>query len=122
MAICAIESTLVSAGSNGPCRIATSSGCSTGWSFPTPSCSRATSGKCSSAADSSTYLLYPLGMRPVVALLSDFGSKDHYAGTMKGVILGICPEVTLVDITHDVTAHDVLEGALQLAASFKYFP
>ena len=61
-------------------------------------------------------------MRPVVALLSDFGSKDHYAGTMKGVILGICPDVTLVDITHDVTAHDVLEGALQLAASFKYFP
>ena len=44
-------------------------------------------------------------MRPVIALLSDFGSKDHYAGTMKGVILGICPEVTLVDITHDVTAH-----------------
>src|SRR6187200_1043320 len=61
-------------------------------------------------------------MRPVIALLSDFGSKDHYAGTMKGVILGICPDVTLVDITHDVTAHDVLEGALQLAASFKYFP
>jgi len=61
-------------------------------------------------------------MRPVVALLSDFGSKDHYAGTMKGVILGICPDVTLVDITHDVTAHDVLEGALQLAASYKYFP
>ena len=58
----------------------------------------------------------------MVALLSDFGSKDHYAGTMKGVILGICPDVTLVDITHDVTAHDVLEGALQLAASFKYFP
>ena len=60
-------------------------------------------------------------MRPVIALLSDFGSKDHYAGTMKGVILGICPEVTLVDITHDVTAHDVLDGALQLAASFSTF-
>ena len=43
-------------------------------------------------------------MRPVIALLSDFGSRDHYAGTMKGVILGICPEATLVDITHDVAA------------------
>jgi S-adenosylmethionine hydrolase len=61
-------------------------------------------------------------MRPVIALLSDFGTRDHYAGTMKGVILGICPEATLVDITHDVTAHDVLEGALQLVAAYKYFP
>jgi S-adenosyl-L-methionine hydrolase (adenosine-forming) len=61
-------------------------------------------------------------MRPVIALLSDFGSRDHYAGTMKGVILGICPEATLVDITHEVTAHDVLEGALQLAATYRYFP
>jgi S-adenosyl-L-methionine hydrolase (adenosine-forming) len=61
-------------------------------------------------------------MRPVIALLSDFGARDHYAGTMKGVMLGICPDVTLVDITHDVTAHDVLEGALQLAASYRYFP
>jgi S-adenosylmethionine hydrolase len=61
-------------------------------------------------------------MRPVIALLSDFGARDHYAGTMKGVILGICPDVTLVDVTHDVAAHDVLEGSLQLAASYKYFP
>jgi S-adenosylmethionine hydrolase len=61
-------------------------------------------------------------MRPVIALLSDFGVRDHYAGTMKGVILGICPEVSLVDVTHDITAHDVLEGALQLAATYRYFP
>jgi S-adenosyl-L-methionine hydrolase (adenosine-forming) len=61
-------------------------------------------------------------MRPVVALLSDFGTRDHYAGTMKGVILGICPDVTLVDITHDVPPHDVLDGALQLAATARYFP
>lgn len=61
-------------------------------------------------------------MRSVVALLTDFGVRDHYAGTMKGVILGICPEATLTDITHEIGAHDVLEGALQLAASYKYFP
>ncbi len=58
----------------------------------------------------------------MIALLSDFGSRDHYAGTMKGVMLGICPDVTLVDVTHDITPHDVLEGALQLAATFRYFP
>lgn len=61
-------------------------------------------------------------MRPVIALLTDFGSADHYAGTIKGVILQICPDVTLVDITHDIPAHDVMAGALELAVTFKYFP
>jgi S-adenosylmethionine hydrolase len=60
--------------------------------------------------------------RPVIALLTDFGTRDHYAGTMKGVALGLCPEATLVDITHDIPPHDVLGGALELAASYKYFP
>ena len=61
-------------------------------------------------------------MRPVIALLSDFGTRDHYAGTMKGVILNICPDATLVDITHDVPPHDVLDGSLQLAGAARYFP
>jgi S-adenosylmethionine hydrolase len=60
--------------------------------------------------------------RPVIALLTDFGTRDHYAGTMKGVALGICPDVTFVDITHDVPPHDVLTGALELAACYRYFP
>ena len=61
-------------------------------------------------------------MRPIIALLTDFGLRDHYAGTMKGVILGICPDATLVDLSHDVPPHDVLAGALELAAAYKYFP
>src|SRR5215207_7518451 len=61
-------------------------------------------------------------MRPVIALLSDFGTRDHYAGTMKGVMLGICPDVTFVDITHDIPAHDVTDGSLELAAAYRYFP
>jgi S-adenosylmethionine hydrolase len=60
--------------------------------------------------------------RPVIALLTDFGTRDHYAGTMKGVALGICPDAAFVDITHDIAPHDVLGGALELAASYKYFP
>src|SRR5213593_2864919 len=60
--------------------------------------------------------------RPVLALLTDFGTRDHYAGTMKGVVLTICPDATLVDISHDVPAHDVLAGALELAACYRYFP
>jgi hypothetical protein len=61
-------------------------------------------------------------MRPVIALLSDFGSRDHYVGTMKGVMLGICPDVTFVDVTHEIAPHDVLDGALELAAACKFFP
>jgi S-adenosylmethionine hydrolase len=61
-------------------------------------------------------------MRPVIALLTDFGVRDHYAGTMKGVVLSICPEATLVDISHDVPPHDVLTASLELAACYKYFP
>jgi S-adenosylmethionine hydrolase len=61
-------------------------------------------------------------MRPVIALLSDFGTRDTYTGTMKGVMLGIAPEVELVDLTHEIAPHDVLDGALQLAAAYRYFP
>jgi S-adenosyl-L-methionine hydrolase (adenosine-forming) len=60
--------------------------------------------------------------RPVIALLTDFGTSNHYAGTMKGVVLGICPDVTLVDIAHDLPPHDVVSAALELAASYRYFP
>src|SRR6266849_6584935 len=60
--------------------------------------------------------------RPVIALLTDFGTRDHYAGTMKGVALAICPDATLVDISHELPAHDVVAGALELAAAYRYFP
>ena len=60
--------------------------------------------------------------RPTVALLTDFGTRDHYAGTLKGVVLSVCPDATLVDIGHDIPPHDVLAGALELAACYRYFP
>jgi hypothetical protein len=61
-------------------------------------------------------------MRPVIALLTDFGLGDHYVGAMKGAILAACPEATLVDVTHEVPAHDVAAGALALDASYRHFP
>ena len=60
--------------------------------------------------------------RPTIALLTDFGTHDHYAGTLKGVLLTLCPEATLVDITHDIPPHDVVSAALELAACYRYFP
>src|SRR6185503_16303597 len=61
-------------------------------------------------------------MRPVIALLTDFGSQDHYVGALKGAILGLCPEAALVDIQHEVPAHDVAAGAFSLAAAYASFP
>jgi S-adenosylmethionine hydrolase len=60
--------------------------------------------------------------RPVLALLSDFGLHDHYVGSMKAAALSVCPDATIVDITHEIAPHDILDGALQLAASYRYFP
>ena len=61
-------------------------------------------------------------MRPVVAFLTDFGTRDHYAGVMKGVVLSIVPDVTIVDVSHDLPPHDLNAAAYELAATYKYFP
>lgn len=58
----------------------------------------------------------------MIALLTDFGLRDHYVGTMKGVIARICPDAQLVDITHDIDPQDIAGGALALAAAYAYFP
>ncbi|PYO26935.1 MAG: hypothetical protein DMD86_18800, partial [Candidatus Rokuibacteriota bacterium] len=50
----------------------------------------------------------------MITLTTDFGLRDPFVGIMKGVILGICHEARLVDLTHEVAPHDVLEGALFL--------
>jgi S-adenosylmethionine hydrolase len=60
--------------------------------------------------------------RPVLALLTDFGLRDHYVAAMKGVALGICPDAALVDITHEVPPQDILSGALELDAVVGYLP
>ena len=59
---------------------------------------------------------------PVIALLTDFGTRDHYVGAMKGVLVSVCPDATLVDITHEIEPQDVLGAALALEAAHTYFP
>ena len=61
-------------------------------------------------------------MAPVITLLSDFGVKDAYVAAMKGVILGINPDVVVLDITHEVPPQDITAGAFVLAAAAPYFP
>lgn len=60
--------------------------------------------------------------RPIITLLTDFGTVEHYAGAMKGVILGICPQVQLVDISHEVTPYAIPEAAFTLAQAWRCFP
>ncbi|WP_457638818.1 SAM hydrolase/SAM-dependent halogenase family protein [Persephonella sp.] len=59
---------------------------------------------------------------PIVALLTDFGLEDGFVGTVKGVIKSVNPDADIVDITHGITPFDILEGALVLNASYRYFP
>ncbi|MFQ5759153.1 MAG: S-adenosyl-l-methionine hydroxide adenosyltransferase family protein [Candidatus Bathyarchaeia archaeon] len=58
----------------------------------------------------------------VITLLSDFGSKDPYVAEMKAVILSICPETRIVDISHEIETFDVHMGAFILASAAPYFP
>lgn len=60
--------------------------------------------------------------RPILTLTTDFGLSDHYVGAMKGVVLGICPQAQIVDISHGVTPYAIPEGAYLLAQAYRYFP
>jgi hypothetical protein len=63
-----------------------------------------------------------LPRRPFVTLITDFGTADHYVGTMKGVILNINPEVEIVDICHQIAPYDIFEAAYALLQSYRFFP
>lgn len=59
---------------------------------------------------------------PLVALLTDFGTADPYAGVMKGVMAARCPGVQCIDITHAVAPQRVAQGAYLLRIAFRHFP
>ncbi len=59
---------------------------------------------------------------PIITLLTDFGTKDHYVGVMKGVILGISRSAQLVDLCHEIPSQDVRGAAYVIGTSYRYFP
>ena len=61
-------------------------------------------------------------MERIITLMTDFGTKDGYVGAMKGVILGINPHCTVVDITHEIPPQGVFEGAFVLGNAYRSFP
>ncbi len=58
----------------------------------------------------------------VIALMTDFGTRDYYVAAMKGVILQLNPRVTILDISHEISAQDLYHGAYVLRQSLPYFP
>jgi len=59
---------------------------------------------------------------PIITLTTDFGTADHYVGTMKGVILGIAPQARVVDISHEVRPFQIAQGAYVTAQACRFFP
>ena len=60
--------------------------------------------------------------RPLIALLTDFGERDSFVASMKGVILSIHPSVHLVDLSHQITSHQIQEAGYFLKSCYRYFP
>ena len=58
----------------------------------------------------------------VITLTTDFGTSDPYVAEMKGVILGINPRASIVDISHEVQPQSILEGAYLIGRSHRFFP
>lgn len=61
-------------------------------------------------------------MKSVITLLTDFGTADYFVAAVKGVILTINPDVSVVDITHEVPAQDIEAGAFTLLTCYRDFP
>jgi hypothetical protein len=62
---------------------------------------------------------HPLGL---ITLLTDFGDRDWFVASMKGVILTINPHATVVDLSHHVPPHSVEDAAYLLKSCYRYFP
>jgi S-adenosylmethionine hydrolase len=59
---------------------------------------------------------------PILTITTDFGTKDGFVGTMKGVIWRICPSAKIADISHEISPQNVLEGAFALWRAYSFFP
>ncbi len=60
--------------------------------------------------------------KSIITLTTDFGETDYYVGAMKGVILSINQNVDIIDLSHQVSPHDIYDGAFLLAQIYRFFP
>ena len=58
----------------------------------------------------------------LVTLLTDFGDRDYFVPSMKGVMLGINPQLRIIDLSHHIPVHNIEQAAFYLKACYRYFP
>jgi S-adenosylmethionine hydrolase len=61
-------------------------------------------------------------MPPLITFTSDYGLEDEYVGSVKGVLLGLCPSAVIIDLTHFIEPQEVDEAAWVLKSAFESFP
>ena len=59
---------------------------------------------------------------PLISITSDFGSDSHYVAALKAHILQLLPGATILDISHNITSHNILQAAFVVRNSYKNFP
>jgi S-adenosylmethionine hydrolase len=62
------------------------------------------------------------GAHATIVFMTDFGIANDAVAICKAVMLGIAPDVRIIDITHQVTPYSIEEGARFLAAVSPYYP
>lgn len=70
-------------------------------------------------------LLTPIaspGQNKIIVFQSDFGLGDGAVSVMKGIAMGVSPDLKLFDITHEIPAYNIWEGAVRLFQTIPYWP
>jgi S-adenosylmethionine hydrolase len=61
-------------------------------------------------------------IKPIITFTSDYGTRDEFVGSVKGVIAGLCPAAVIIDISHDISPQSIDEAAWLLASAYASFP
>jgi S-adenosylmethionine hydrolase len=64
----------------------------------------------------------PASAQAIITLTTDFGLDEAYVAAMKGVILGINPGATIVDISHSIEPQNIRQGAFVFSTAYTHFP
>lgn len=59
---------------------------------------------------------------PIVTLTTDFGLNDYFVAVLKGVLLQELPSARLIDVTHNLSRHDIISAAFVIKEVVAYFP
>lgn len=61
-------------------------------------------------------------MAGVITLTTDYGSRDAFAASIKGVLLKVNPQAQIIDVTNEIAPQDIWEAAFTLRSAYNYFP